>query len=150
MLSLVPHIANWGVTQINNALAAAGTVVGALSAPQMADLVGKMKSQGVLYDGLHILGGGSILGGLVLGAIAVFVIDRQFAKAAGFALAGAVLTFFGFMHGEQIGIGQTPTVAASYLVIAGIFTACARFAMQPRTSMEPSHLTGTEPEVQVS
>ena len=29
-------------------------------------------------------------------------------KAAAFALAGAVLTFFGFMHGEQIGIGETP------------------------------------------
>ena len=134
MLSLVPHLANWGLTQINNALAAAGTVVGALSAAQMAELVGNMRSQGVLYDGLRVLGGGSILGGLVLGAIAVFIIDRDFAKAAGFALAGAVLTFFGFMHGEQIGIGQTPTVAASYLIIAGIFTACHRFALQPGTS----------------
>jgi adenine/guanine/hypoxanthine permease len=49
-----------------------------------------------------VLGGGSILGGLVLGAIAVFIIDRAFAKAAGFALAGAALTFFGFMHGEAV------------------------------------------------
>ena len=148
VLSLVPHLANWGLTQINNALAAAGTVIGALSAAQMGELVGKMRSQGVLYDGLHVLGGGSILGGLILGAIAVFVIDRNFAKAAGFALAGAVLTFFGFMHGEQIGIGQTPTVAASYLVIAGIFTACHLFALQPRTSTEPSHLG--EADVQVA
>src|ERR1700710_1906818 len=67
VLSLVPHLANWGVTQINNSLAAAGTIVGALSAPQLADLVAKMRDQGVLYDGLHVLGGGSILGGLVLG-----------------------------------------------------------------------------------
>jgi AGZA family xanthine/uracil permease-like MFS transporter len=128
VLSLVPHLANWGVTQINNSLAAAGTIVGALSAPQLADLVGKMRDQGVLYDGLHVLGGGSILGGLVLGAIAVFIIDRNFMKASGFALAGAVMTFFGFMHGERIGIGQTPTVAVSYLIIAGIFVACAKFA----------------------
>jgi hypothetical protein len=49
-------------------------------------------------------------------------------KASGFALAGALLTFFGFMHGEQIGLGQTPTVAMSYLVISGIFVACAKFA----------------------
>ena len=28
VLSLVPHLANWGLTQINNALAAAGTIVG--------------------------------------------------------------------------------------------------------------------------
>ena len=86
----------------------------------------------MLYDGLRVLGGGSILGGLILGAIAVFIIDRDFTKAAGFALAGAVLTFFGFMHGEQIGIGQTPTVAVSYLVIAGIFT-----ALSPRSPLQP-------------
>src|ERR1700675_2835099 len=49
VLSLVPHLANWGVTQINNSLAAAGTVVGALSAAQMGELVGRMRSQGVLY-----------------------------------------------------------------------------------------------------
>src|SRR6201996_8926089 len=49
VLSLTPHLASWGVTQINNSLAAAGTIVGALSAPQLADLVGKMRDQGVLY-----------------------------------------------------------------------------------------------------
>ena len=69
------------ITQINSALAAAGTVVAALSPAQMSDLVGKMKNQGVLYDGLRVLGGGSILGGLILGAIAVFIIDRNFMKA---------------------------------------------------------------------
>ena len=51
ILSLVPHLANWGLTLINNSLAAAGTVVAALSPAQMRDLVGKMKDQGVLYDG---------------------------------------------------------------------------------------------------
>ena len=78
-----------------------------------------MRNEGVLYDGLHVLGGGSILGGLVLGAIGVFIIDREFMKAAGFALAGAVMTFFGFMHGERIGIGESPAVAVSYLADGG-------------------------------
>jgi AGZA family xanthine/uracil permease-like MFS transporter len=136
VLSLVPHLANWGLNQINNSLAAAGTVVAALDSTQMRELVDKMRDQGVLYDGLRVLGGGSILGGLILGAIAVFIIDRHFMKAAGFALAGALLTFFGFMHGEQIGIGQTPTVAVSYLVISGIFVACARFATVTASPVE--------------
>ena len=129
VLSLVPHMANWAITLINGALAAAGTVIATLSAEQMGDLVGKMKNEGVLYSGLHVLGGGSILGGLILGAIAVFIIDRNFMKASGFAMAGAILTFFGFMHGEKIGIGQTPIVAASYLVVSVLFASCARFAV---------------------
>ena len=38
-----------------------------------------------------VMGGGSILTGLVLGAIGVFVIERKLAEAAAFAAAGAVL-----------------------------------------------------------
>lgn len=67
----------------------------------------KLGQNGVLYHGLEVMGGGSILAGLVLGAIAAFIIDCQFSKAAGFALGGAALTFFGCMHGEKIGLGQT-------------------------------------------
>jgi AGZA family xanthine/uracil permease-like MFS transporter len=77
------------------------------------------------------MGGGSILGGLVLGAIAVFVIEHQFLKAAAFAGAGAALTFFGFMHGEAIGIGQTPLVAIAYLAVAAFLAGCAKFASVP-------------------
>jgi len=90
--------------------------------------IDKLAQVGVLYHGLSIMGGGAILGGLVLGAIGAFVIDGAFRKAAAFALAGAVLTFFGFMHGEAIGIGQTPAVAISYGVVALILVACARSA----------------------
>ena len=131
VLALVPHLANWGLTMINNALAASGTVVAALTPEQFTGLVAKMKDQGVLYEGLQVLGGGSSLGGLILGAIAVFIIERQFMKASGFALAGAIMTFFGFMHGERIGVFQTPTVAFSYLIIAAIFAGCAKFATVP-------------------
>jgi len=140
ILSLVPHLANWAVTLINGALAAAGTVVPALSPEQMTDLVGKMKNEGVLYQGLHVLGGGSILGGLILGAMAACIIDRNFRKAAGFALAGGLLTFFGFMHGERIGIGQTPIVAASYVIVSVLLVSCAKspaLATKPLQATEP-------------
>src|SRR5438093_8743979 len=66
VLSLTPHLANWAITLINGALAAAGTIVATLSPEQMAKLVDAMKNQGVLYHGLQVLGGGSILGGLIL------------------------------------------------------------------------------------
>ena len=54
---------------------------------------------------------------LILAAITVFIIERQFVKAAAFAAAGAVLSFFGFMHSEAIGIAQSPMVALSYLLV---------------------------------
>jgi adenine/guanine/hypoxanthine permease len=66
----------------------------------------------------------------VLGAIGVFVIERDFVKASAFALAGAVLTYFGFMHGEAVGIGGglgvTPGVALAYALVAAVFFALAK------------------------
>ena len=64
------------------------------------------------------------------------MIDRNFIKAAAFSLAGAVLTYFGFMHGEAVGIGGgwgvTPGVAFAYLVVAGFLFALSRApAMAP-------------------
>lgn len=121
VLALTPHVAAWGKTQINGALAAAGTDAATVG-------LDKLSTQGVLYHGLSVMGGGSILGGLVLGAIGVFVIERHFMKAATFAMVGAVLTFFGFMHGEALGIAQTLPVAVSYVAFAGILAACGKFA----------------------
>ena len=97
------------------------------------------------FDRLAVMGGGAIVGGLVLGAIAVYVIDREFFKAAGFALAGAALTFFGFMHGEAIGIAQTPWVAVAYLIVAGILFACARTspALAAKMNEAPEAAHGT-------
>jgi AGZA family xanthine/uracil permease-like MFS transporter len=67
----------------------------------------------------------------VLGAIGVFVIERDFMKAAAFAFAGAVLTYFGFMHGEAVGIGGgmgvTPSVALAYAVVAVFFLGVEKF-----------------------
>jgi len=80
----------------------------------------------VLYHGLEVLGGGSILTGLVLGAIGVFVIEKKFAEASAFALSGAVLTFFGFMHGESVGLVVTPTVAIAYAIMAVFLFALSR------------------------
>jgi len=87
-----------------------------------------MAQQGIFYHGLSILGGGSILAGVILGSIAVFIIERKFVNAAAFSFAGAVLTFFGLMHGEAIGIGQTPNVAITYLLVGLILFGCAKFA----------------------
>ncbi|MEH2480781.1 AGZA family xanthine/uracil permease-like MFS transporter [Nitrobacteraceae bacterium AZCC 2146] len=122
-LAITPHLAAWATVLLSGALGAAGMNFGATHAPEF---VGKMAQNGVLFHGLEVMGGGSILTGLVLGAIGVFVIDRKFVNASAFALTGAVLTYFGFMHGEAIGIGGglgvTPGVALAYAIVAaGLF-----------------------------
>ena len=121
VLAIVPTIASWGVTQINNALGAAGTNAGKVGMDVLAN-------NGVLYEGLHILGSGATLCGIILGSICVFIIEAQHMKAAAFALAGAILTFFGLMHAESIGVMKTPGVAAAYLVVAVFLFLCAKKA----------------------
>jgi adenine/guanine/hypoxanthine permease len=60
--------------------------------------------------------------------MSVFVIERQFGQAAAFALAGSLLTFFGFIHGEEIGVAQSPVVALGYLGVAAMLFGFARYA----------------------
>ncbi|WP_315799014.1 regulator [Bradyrhizobium sp. SZCCHNRI3043] len=140
VLAFTPHLAAWAKLQIDTMLAStvtAAQTVGGLAADKVDAVktaaIAALPQQGVLYHGLEVMGGGSILAGLVLGAIGVFVIERDFTKAAAFALAGAVMTFFGFMHGEAVGIGGglgvTPAVALAYVVVAGGLFALGRLGM---------------------
>ena len=87
-----------------------------------------MQQVGIMYHGLSILGGGSILAGVILGATTTFIINRNFSKAAGFAAAGGALTFLGLMHGEEVGAFQNPTVVVAYFAVATVLYACSRFA----------------------
>ena len=141
VLALTPHLAAWAKLQIDTMLGStlnAAQAVGGLAADKVGDVkaaaIAALPQQGVLYHGLEVMGGGSILAGLVLGAIGVFVIERDFAKASAFALAGAVLTYFGFMHGEAVGVGGglgvTPAVALAYAVMAAGLFALGKFSDQ--------------------
>lgn len=140
VFALTPHLAAWAKVLIDGALGAAGTSAAAVGFDKLAGM-------GVLYEGLTVLGNGAILSGLVLAAIAVFVIERRFESAAAFALAGAVLTYFGFMHGPAVGIGAnglgvTPSVALAYALVAGFLMACARM---PMLKTEPPAVPDAQP-----
>ncbi len=124
VVALVPSLAAWAKLQIDNSL---GAVSGIHQVTP--EMIASMKQVGVMYHGLSILGGGSILAGVILGAMTTFIIERDFSKASGFAAAGAVLTFFGLMHGEEVGAFQNPTVVLAYFVVAGVLLACAKFAV---------------------
>jgi len=107
VLALIPNIAEWAKTQIDGALAAAGTSVAQVG-------LDKLAATGVLYHGLESLGGGSVLAGMILGAIAVFIIDNRLRTAGVWAFAGAILAYVGLIHGAQLGWGVSPLVALGY------------------------------------
>ena len=50
-----------------------------------------------------------------------------------------MLTFFGFIHGEAIGIGRSPVVALGYLGVAAVLFACARYASSAPLVLTDAH-----------
>jgi AGZA family xanthine/uracil permease-like MFS transporter len=148
VVALTPHLAAWAKLQVDTMLGAtvtAAQAVGGLAGDKVGEVkaaaLASLPQQGVLYHGLEVMGGGSIIAGLILGAIAVFIIERDFVKASAFSLAGAVLTYFGFMHGEAVGVGGgygvTPGVALAYLVIAAGFLLVGKYGTS--VSYVPEH-----------
>jgi len=131
ILAMVPHLAAWALGQVNGALAAAG-------AARTPELVANLENQGVLLHGLEILGGGAALSGIVFAAITVFVIEHKLRHAAAFAIAGALFTLFGLMHGERVGLTPHPGVAVGYLLVAAFLAVCDRYSPRGERS-EPQH-----------
>ena len=118
-----------------------------VDAGRVRQMTQAMKPRGPDDPGLEVLGGGAALGGLVLGATTVYIIEHQLWRAAGFALAGAVLTFFGLMHGERIGIGQSPGIAASYVMMAIFLGGCARFSTAPAAAPVKAPVPASTPSL---
>ena len=76
VLAIIPNVAAWGQLQVDSALNAAGTSAATVG-------MGKLAGSGLVYHGMVLLGGGAVLAGLVLGALAAFIIDHKL-KEAGF------------------------------------------------------------------
>jgi AGZA family xanthine/uracil permease-like MFS transporter len=141
VVALVPSIAAWGKLQIDNTLGAVSNIHHVT--PEM---IASMSQVGIMYNGLAILGAGSILSGVILGSVTTYIVERDFSKASGFALAGALLTSFGLMHGEEVDPSriQNPGVVLAYVVVAGVLFACHRFAAVAGAPAEDRH---GEPEL---
>jgi AGZA family xanthine/uracil permease-like MFS transporter len=139
ILALLPNIANWCQGQIDGALGAAGTSAQAVG-------LDKLAGNGVIYRGMELFGGGATLAGLILGAIAVFIIDRQFDKAAIYAGIGAVLSYFGFINGTALAVGNSAAVALGYVVLAATCLLFGQGSLKfaPAQAAEPVEMAPTE------
>jgi len=136
VLAMVPNIAQWATSQIDSALAAAGTTAGEVG-------FGNLSTAGVIYDGLNTLGQGAILAGMVLGAIAVFMINRSFLWAAGYSLFGAALASVGLIHAPEVAWFDNPEIVLGYTFMAVV---CLGFYLLrvPLRELDPADPADTE------
>ena len=123
VLALVPNIAAWAQTLVDNSGGDIAAMAGTFNAP-------------IYYEGMRILGNGAILTGLLWAAIAIFVIDRKWSHAVVYSLIATALAWLGIIHvpgGFWLFAGAgVPAVAwqmaVSYLVLAAMFLAARRIA----------------------
>ncbi len=109
--AIIPNLAAWGAGLIDNALAATGT-----TAAQLGEA--SLTNAGLVYHGLHVLGQGAVLAGIVLGAIVTFILERQHFRAAIAAGAGAALSWIGLLHADKVEWAAAPQVALGYAFLA--------------------------------
>jgi len=113
VLAIIPNVAEWARISMDSALQVAGS---------SADKVGMaaLAQVGVVYHGMALLGGGSVLAGMVLGAMAAFIIDHKLKHAAVTAFIGAGLAWIGLIHAAQLQWNASPLVALGYVMFGAL------------------------------
>jgi adenine/guanine/hypoxanthine permease len=90
---LIPSLAAWALVQIETALRAAGSTL-FVAAPKFgADLY---------IHGVISLSQGFLLTSMVLSAMLVFILEKRFLRAAGWALSAAILSMVGLIHAYEL------------------------------------------------
>jgi AGZA family xanthine/uracil permease-like MFS transporter len=115
-LAMLPYFANYLMTRFNRG---AGEVV--------ADISGAIVA----------MGQGAMFMAIFLGAISVSVIDREFHKAAIFAVIAAAFSFVGLMHAPSLGINAAQDFSIGYLGMAALFVF---FAWQEQRQAQQSQV----------
>ncbi|GEM04895.1 hypothetical protein HMI01_18830 [Halolactibacillus miurensis] len=113
ILALIPWLADWAKNLIGDTLASIGT-----SAEEIGYEV--IEQTGLHYSGLVTLGSGAIIIGMVWSTILVFIIDQQFKKASVVSVLSGVLSYFGVIHYDTVGIHVGFPMFLSYLAVAAL------------------------------
>jgi len=138
VVGLLPGIAGWGALIAKNALRSAG--LGTLEAPFTPDLVPLFQLSDTYITGAFALEQGLIFSAMILAAMTVEIIDRNFGKAALWSCIAALLSWFGLLHSYQwtiadtvihLGWGTGASWAAGYGLL-GLLLFYAQWQKQPQ------------------
>jgi AGZA family xanthine/uracil permease-like MFS transporter len=126
VLGLLPGIGAWGAFIAKNGLRAAG--MGGAGRPFSEALIGEFGRSDVWIGGAFALEQGFLFTAMLLAAATVGVIERKWARAAGWCAAGAVLSAAGLMHSYQwtaddtvLKLAPAWPFVAGYAVMALVF-----------------------------
>ncbi|WP_088102378.1 NCS2 family permease [Halalkalibacter urbisdiaboli] len=117
-IAMLPYFANYVMTRFNNA---AGEVVAGIS------------------EGIVPLGQGAMFTAILLGAMTVAIIDKQFKQAIIFSLIAAFFSFIGLMHAPALAINAAGEYTIGYILVAVFFIYCfVKESQQQNTMTEDS------------
>ena len=121
---LLPMLASWGLQLVDLALRTGGS--------SLLEAAPKFGQQLAIY-GLIALSQGALLVSMIWAAALAYMLDRRFLPAAGWLLAGAVLSFGGLIHAydlgpegvvNKLGIFAAPEFTISYAAAALFLVVC--------------------------
>ena len=105
VIGILPGIAAWGALLAKNALRVAG--LGTPEKPFNPDLIPAFQGTDTYISGAFALEQGLIFSSMILAAITVYILERDFAKAGIWALVAAALAWVGLLHSYAWTIGDT-------------------------------------------
>ncbi len=120
VLSIIPWLADWTRNAVDIVLGQAKT--NALEIGYEA-----LNNAGLNYGGMLTLGSGSIIVGMLLGSMAVYIIDYKYKQAAVVCFIGALLSFFGIIHAKSVAINANFQVTLAYIAVMLLFVLYAYF-----------------------
>ncbi len=136
VMGLLPGLAGWSAFMAKAGLHAAGAGTPG-GTPFSVDLIQTFGHSEIWIDGALRLEQGFILSAMILSAMTVAVIERQFLRAALWCVAAAALSVLGLLHSYRWTPADTVLLLApawpwaiAYLVMAGCF-ALARWVTVP-------------------
>jgi AGZA family xanthine/uracil permease-like MFS transporter len=131
-LGIVPALAGWGLLMVETGLRAAGSSLFQVG-------LARFNQESLAIHGMISLERGFIFTSMILAAIGVALIERQFNKAAGWSVAAALLSALGIIHAydltragitSRFGWMAAPDFFVAYIFLAILFFAAGRL-MRP-------------------
>jgi AGZA family xanthine/uracil permease-like MFS transporter len=133
-LGIIPALAGWGLLMLETGLRAAGTSLFGVG-------LARFSQESLAIHGMISLERGFIFTSMILAAIGVALIERQFFRAACWSVAAALLSAAGIIHAYDLTAGgvtsrfgwmAAPDFFGGYLLLAALFFAVGVLARNQR------------------